>query len=194
MANICCDSVYFYSDQYPERLQPLWNDLKASILLPSQSPDNCWIGNLFQYKKIPSENLSLRGSVCDMDYDSSSIFLALETCWLPLYEAYQRIADTYGVSFVMRGIEPGCEVYRNTDEDHRYFYDQYIVRIEDSGIITPSGNPLENFIENDSSFSSSSAILKCFEAAGYSAKSLAALTELLQDSGIFIYEFQNPYK
>lgn len=61
MANICCDDVYFYSDQYPERLQTLWNDLKTSIILPSQHPDNCWIGNLFQYKKIHSENLSLRG-------------------------------------------------------------------------------------------------------------------------------------
>lgn len=194
MANVCCDDVYFYSDQYPERLQPLWNDLKTSILLPSQSPDNCWIGNLFQYKKIPSENLSLRGSVYNMDYDGSSIFLTLETCWSPLYEAYQRIADAYGVSFVMRGIEPGCEVYYNTDEEKRYFYDQYVVRIEDSEMITPSGKPLANFLESDELFSSDNAILERFETAGYSANSLAELTALLQDSGVSIYEFQNPYK
>lgn len=194
MANICCDDVYFYSDQYPERLQALWKDLNFSIILPSQNPDNCWIGNLFQYKKISSENLSLRGSVCDMDYNGSSIFLALETCWSPLYEAYQRIANTYGVSFVMRGIEPSCEIYHNTDDEKCYFYDQYIVRIDDTDCITPIGKPLSAFIESDETFISRASILKRFESAGYLAESFSGLTELLQDNGISIYEFQNPYK
>lgn len=94
----------------------------------------------------------------------------------------------------MRGIEPGCEVYYNTDEEKRYFYDRYVVRIEDSEIITPSGKPLANFLESDELFSSGNAILKRFEAAGYSTNSLVKLTALLQDSGVSVYEFQNPYK
>ena len=86
MANICCDDVYFYSDQYPERLQFLWNDLKASIILPSQNPDNCWIGNLFQYKKFLLRSSPIRGSVLRYDYDGALSFWH----WKPVGRRYMR--------------------------------------------------------------------------------------------------------
>lgn len=64
MANLCLDDVYFYSDEHPERIQELWEDLEASIILSTCKPDDRWFGNILQYKSINTENIYLRGSVC----------------------------------------------------------------------------------------------------------------------------------
>ena len=95
MANLCLDDVYFYSDEHPERIQELWEDLEASIILSTCKPDDRWFGKILQYKSINTENIYLRGSVCYMTYDNGAILLSLETCWEPLYEAYRVVADTY---------------------------------------------------------------------------------------------------
>ncbi|MFR5150052.1 MAG: hypothetical protein ACLTER_11335 [Ruminococcus sp.] len=95
----------------------------------------------------------------------------------------------------MRGIEPSCEIYRTIlDDEKRYFYDRGIARIDDTDCITPIGKPLSAFIESDETFISRASILKRFESAGYLAESFSDLTKLLQDNGIFHYEFKIPIK
>ena len=194
MANLCLDDVYFYSDEHPERIQELWEDLEASIILSTCKPDDRWFGNILQYKSINTENIYLRGSVCYMTYDNDAILLSMETCWEPLYEAYRVVADTYGVSFVMQSIEPGFEIYENTDETGRFFCDRYSIRYENESFTTPSGQPISQIIECEEVFTSSEAVLERFESAGYHAATLTELKEKLEGTGITIYEFKNSYK
>ena len=101
MANICCDDVIFYTEGNPEGLYDLWEDLETYIIL-NQNPDLCWIGNLFSHKKIDSTGISLRGNVSYMEWNDTYILLSLSTAWSPLYEAYQAIAASYHLSFVMQ--------------------------------------------------------------------------------------------
>ena len=147
MANLCLDDVYFYSDEHPERIQELWEDLEASIILSTCKPDDRWFGNILQYKSINTENIYLRGSVCYMTYDNDAILLSMETCWEPLYEAYRVVADTYGVSFVMQSIEPGFEIYENTDDTGRLFLDRDCIPYDKKKINTPNCQPQLQKIE-----------------------------------------------
>ena len=103
MANICCDDVIFYTEGNPEGLYDLWEDLETYIIL-NQNPDLCWIGNLFSHKKIDSTGISLRGNISYMEWNDTYILLSLSTAWSPLYEAYQAIAASYHLSFVMQSI------------------------------------------------------------------------------------------
>ena len=118
----------------------------------------------------------------------------METCWEPLYEAYRVVADTYGVSFVMQSIEPGFEIYENTDDTGRFFCDRYSIRYENESFTTPSGQPISQIIECEEFFTSSESVLERFESAGYHAATLTELKEKLEGTGITIYEFKNSYK
>lgn len=100
MANICCDDVIFYTEGNPKGLYDLWEDLETYIIL-NQNPDLCWIGNLFSHKKIDSTGISLRGNISYMEWNDTYILLSLSTAWSPLYEAYQAIAASYHLSFVI---------------------------------------------------------------------------------------------
>ncbi len=191
MANICWDDVYFFSDEHPERIQGLWEDLETAIILCSHTPEDCWIGNLLNYKKISTKNLSLRGSVCYMEYDDASVLLSLEAYWSPLYEAYQQIADAYGVSFVMKSVEPGNSIYYNTDNEGRYFCERYCIHIIDESLIPQN---ISNVLEDEAPFESAHSILEKFKAFGYSADSLSDLEAQLENIGIEIHKFKNPYQ
>lgn len=46
MANICCDDVYFFSDDNTEGIEALWKDLQASIT-PGYKDDLGQIERLF---------------------------------------------------------------------------------------------------------------------------------------------------
>lgn len=133
---------------------------------------------------------------CCMDrkVNDIGILLSMETCWEPLYEAYRVVADTYGVSFVMQSIEPGFEIYENTDDTGRFFCDRYSIRYENESFTTPSGQPISQIIECEEFFTSSESVLERFESAGYHAATLTELKEKLEGTGITIYEFKNSYK
>lgn len=114
MANICCDDVYFYSESHPEYLTALWEDLETSIVF-CRNEDLAWIGNLFRLKNISTDGISLRGTVIYMERNDDNILLGTSAAWSPLYDAYHAIAEAYQVDFAMQSIEPGCNIYINTD-------------------------------------------------------------------------------
>ena len=87
MANICCDDVYFYSESNPEHLNTLWEDLEVSIIF-CHDENLAWLGRLFQLKEIPSDGISLRGTVIYMERNEDSILLSTSAAWTPLYDAY----------------------------------------------------------------------------------------------------------
>ena len=192
MANICCDDVYFYSDKHPERLQELRKDLESSLIF-DHSPEHLWIGNLFEQKGIQTDSISLRGTVEYMECSEDSIYLALSVSCRPLYEAYEKIADAYGLEFVLKGMESGCNIYINTDFMGYFFPEQYCIKIEDESSLTPSGIPICRYLEDEDQFDTKEALIMRLADAGYQTRNWRKLLSLLAEAGNFVYHFQNPY-
>ena len=192
MSNICCDDVYYYSQSNPEHLAALWEDLETSIVF-CRNEELAWIGNLFELKDIPTEGISLRGTVIYMERNQDNILLSTSAAWFPLYEAYQAIAEAYQVDFVMQSIEPGCNTYINTDYSGQYFPDRYAVSMEDEAFLTPTGIPVGEKLEHGELFTTDAALLKRFVQMGYPADKLEMLDALLENTGIEVHCFEDPY-
>ena len=192
MANICCDDVYFYSQSNPEHLDALWEDLETSIVF-CRNEDLAWIGNLFELKDIPTEGISLRGTVIYIERNPDNILLSTSAAWSPLYEAYHAIAEAYQVDFVMQSIEPGCNIYINTDHSGQCFPDLYAVSMENEAFLTPAGIPVGEKLEYGELFTTEAALLERFAELGYPANTLEMLDTLLEDTGIEVHCFEDPY-
>ena len=192
MANVCCDDIYFYSKSDSGSLDALWEDLETSIIF---CPDEnlAAIENLFLLKEIPTDGLSLRGTVIYMERNEENILLSVSAAWSPLYDAYNAIAEAYRLSFVMQSIEPGCEIYINTDHSGTCFPHEYTVSVEDEDYTTPTGIPVKEKLECGESFSSDPELFQCFAQLGYKAETIEELNILLEDAGITIHTFTDPY-
>lgn len=193
MANVCCDDVIFYADDNPDGLQCLWEDLESAIVICLDA-DKSGISNIFQLKGIDTSGIGLRVSVIYVERNDEGILVELETAWSPLYEAYSAIADSYGVSFVLKAVEPGCFLYYNTDTYGRYFSEKYIISVENESCKTPSGIMVCEKLEYGDVFETDQGLLKAFAALGYHTESVDALLAMLQDTGITIHTFTNPYQ
>ena len=192
MANICCDDVYFYSESHPEYLTALWEDLETSIIF-CRNEDLAWIGNLYKKKNISTDGISLRGTVIYMERNDDNILLGTSVAWSPLYDAYHAIAESYQVDFAMQSIEPGCNIYINTDHSGQYFPDHYAVSIEDESYLTPADIPIGRKLEYGELFTTKAVLLERFAELGYPANTLEMLDTLLEDTGIEIHCFEDPY-
>ena len=192
MANICCDDVYFYSELHPEYLTALWEDLETSIIF-CRNEDLAWIGNLFRLKNISTDGISLRGTVIYMERNDDNILLGTSAAWSPLYDTYHAIAEAYQVDFAMQSIEPGCNIYINTDHSGQYFPDHYAVSIEDESYLTPADIPIGRKLEYGELFTTEAVLLERFAELGYPANTLEMLDTLLEDTGIEIHCFEDPY-
>lgn len=192
MANICCDDVCFFSDDNAEGIESLWKDLETAIT-PGYKDDMGEIKRLFLHTGIATDGIYLRGSIIDMGKNDTRILLSLDTAWHPLYDAYTAIASTYGVSFVMRSMEPGCGIFYNTDDTGLNFPDRYCVT-GDTSVITPCGIPLEEKVDYGTTFSSENALMETFHDLGYPEETLEALAGTLDEQGVYIHSYINPYQ
>ena len=192
MANICCDDVCFFSDDNPEGIASLWKDLETAIT-PGYKDDLGNIRRLFLHAGIATDGISLRGTIIDMEKNDTRILLSLDTAWRPLHDAYTAIAKAYGVSFVMRSMEPGCGIFYNTDNTGNTFPDRYCVTGETS-IDTPCGIPLEEKVDYGTAFSSENALMETFHDLGYPEETLEALAGTLDEQGVYIHSYINPYQ
>ena len=191
MANICSDDGCF-SDDNPEGIASLWKDLETAIT-PGYKDDLGNIRRLFLHAGIATDGISLRGTIIDMEKNDTRILLSLDTAWRPLHDAYTAIANTYGVSFVMRSMEPGCGIFYNADDTRSTFPDRYCVTGETS-IDTPCGIPLEEKVDYGTSFSSENALMETFHDLGYPEETLEALAGTLDGQGVYIHSYINPYQ
>ena len=192
MANICSDDVCFFSDDNPEGIASLWKDLETAIT-PGYKDDLGSIRRLFLHAGIATDGISLRGTIMDMEKNDTRILLSLDTAWRPLYDAYTAIANTYGVSFVMRSMEPGCGIFYNTDNTGNTFPDRYCVTGETS-IDTGYESPLEEKVACGTACSSENALMETFHDLGYTEKTLEALAGTLDEQGVYIHSYINPYQ
>lgn len=192
MANVCCDDVYFYCDESPEKLDALWTDINTSIQI-DHTFQNCQIGNFFTQKGLSVPSCGLRGDITYMERNDKDIFLELSTAWTPLYEAYQTIAEAYGVSFVMKSMEPGEALYFNTDETGQFFPEHYLIYGDNQLLITPSGKPITVLWEDQDVFHNKEEIWDQLTKLGYTFSSLEEMEEFLTENDIDLHEFINPY-
>lgn len=192
MANVCCDDVFFFSDDNRVGLDALWLDLHSSIV-PGYKEDLGHIKRLFLHTGLSAVGIALHGTVTKMERNGDDILLSLDTSWRPLYNAYAAIAAHYRVQFVMQSVEPGYGIYYNTDETGIFFRDHYCVT-GDISITVPCGKPLENEISYGAGFPSEDALLEKFQKLGYEAKTLETLASTLDEQGVYIHSFINPYQ
>lgn len=128
-----------------------------------------------------------------MERNDDNILLGTSAAWSPLYDAYRAIAEAYQVDFAMQSIEPGCNIYINTDHSGQYFPDRYAVSIEDESHLTPTGIPIGKNLEYGEMFPTEASLLERFAELGYPANTLEMLDTLLEDTGIEIHCFEDPY-
>lgn len=173
-------------------MEELWNDLNQAL-----APEiACSIGDVeqwFHFKNISTKNIALGGTIMEMEKYNNSIFLALTTYWTPLYDAYCKIAETYDIEFVLKSIEPGCGVFRNTDATGEFFPEEYCVTCVDDSIVTPSGKKLYEQLEPEACFESEQETLDKFREIGYPAKNYKILKTLVEKDDIWIHQFEDPY-
>ena len=93
----------------------------------------------------------------------------------------------------MQSIEPGCNIYINTDHSGQYFPDHYAVSIEDESYLTPADIPIGRKLEYGELFTTKAVLLERFAELGYPANTLEMLDTLLEDTGIEIHCFEDPY-
>lgn len=192
MANICCDDVYFFSDDNTEGIEALWKDLQASIT-PGYKDDLGQIERLFLHAGLSTEGINLRGTVVAMERTDHAVQLSLDTAWRPLHDAYTALTAAYGIQFVMESIEPGCGIFFNTDDDGIAFSDRYCVT-GDTSVVTPSGLVLWEKLEYGDTFSSENVLLQHFRDLGYKTDTLETLTKTLDEQEVYIHSFINPYQ
>lgn len=192
MANVCSDNVFFFSDDNPDGIAALWKDLEAAIT-PGYRDNLGDIKRLFRKKGLPTDALSLNGTITHMTQKEGGILLELDTAWHPLYEAYQVLADAYQLFFVMESTEPGCGIFYNTDDSGIFFKGQYCVT-GDMDLVTPCGRGLCDRVDYGETFSSETELLARFRKLGFRQKSLTELADTLEKSGVYIHSFFNPYQ
>lgn len=93
----------------------------------------------------------------------------------------------------MQSIKPGCNTYINTDYSGRYFPDHYAVSMEDEAFLTPTGIPVGEKLEYGELFTTDAALPGRFAELGYPADTLEILDTLLEDTGMEVHCFEDPY-
>ncbi|KNZ70304.1 hypothetical protein Tfer_0864 [Thermincola ferriacetica] len=129
MPNWCDTEVIFSGAE--ENLRQFYNDFQEALKIIKDG-DPGWIGRLFIYKGIEpeQENIWCRGFVQALSFEGSGdncyVVLVSDDAWAPMWGAYDRFAEMYDLSYVLKAEEPGLEVYINTDSEGRFFPDKYV--------------------------------------------------------------------
>ncbi len=146
MANICANVMCVYTyDKNEANLKKVYNILKENFT-------NCLSISeaVFHLRPDLSEKeidkklaqYETRGWIdCDSDityHDAAEgkpayIQIYYQSKWSPTIEAWDLAIEPYGLEEVTIAEEPGCEVYINTDTDHVFFTDKYLIDIYYNG-------------------------------------------------------------
>ena len=102
------------------------------VLLWHKMPaDESSLIQIFKINGITANDISLRSNVVYSVFDSGYVKLECISAWSPPYEAYSRLAESFGISFVLQAEEPGFSVYINTDMDKKFLTVEYKVYLRE---------------------------------------------------------------
>lgn len=94
-----------------------------------------WLSNIVGGFGLDPEQERCRGEVFDINLTDEALFVSTETAWSPMPTMWENIlekhyADDNGVpyvSFVFAAEEPGMCIYVNTDTEHWFFREKYLL-------------------------------------------------------------------
>lgn len=198
MPNICCDTVVFYMDDEATdatALRQLAEDLETCYSSP-QSVLDCGMGILFEYLHIPAYNLYLRGDYTCMTVQEDHICLDVSAAWKPLFKAYQKLAEHYGLQFVMQSEEPGCNIFVNTDVYGRYLDTRFriLLYLEEDASGTIYEKLWKGQTDTEFYFSSEEDLCAWFAGYGVLAQNLNDLTMMLDRDYILLTVYDLTYE
>ena len=124
MANWCSTTVIFTGSE--KNLKSFYDDF---MFAQEHIKEGCndWIGRLLLLKGIDHEQIHCRGFYNYIEMEEDRITLLSEDAWSPCIETYDKFAEMYGLSYVLCAEEPGMGIYINTDTEHKYFLEKYII-------------------------------------------------------------------
>lgn len=197
MANECMDIVVFYAvSEDQEKGLIKFREVVKCCYETKKYVDGGSLSRIFEETGIPVSDLSLRSTVVYSDLEGGNVTLECISAWSPPYEAYSRLANSFGIKFVLQAEEPGFSIYYNTDMDKRYLTTEYKVYL----IKRPEDHSLDNLFNNageetDFYFDSDEELIDWFgKYADINVKTVAELRERLNEEYVCVYEFQNPYQ
>lgn len=90
---------------------------------------NKWLGNIVGGFGGDPDVTKCRGEIVDFDLKDDVLFVTTETAWVPMLDMWEDIIlDKYpDVSFVFTAEESGMGIYVNTDTEHRFFKEKYLI-------------------------------------------------------------------
>lgn len=196
MANICMDTVVFYaaSDKQEKELATLRQALNECYPV-GVSVDDSGLRRIFEQNGISTDGINLRSNVVDVSSEDSHIILYCDSAWEPMYEAYLRLADHFGVCFELMAEESGDCIYINTDINGVYLTTRYKAYLSER----PEDGSLDMLFDNscgdtDFYFDSEDDLLQWFkECGGIAVTSIQELQDILDKDYVSIQEFVNPY-
>lgn len=197
MANECMDTVVFYAEaQYQEKGLSKFKEAVMSCYGTKISSDDSSLIQIFKINGITVNDISLRSDVVYSDFDSGCVKLECISAWSPPYEAYSRLAENFGISFVIQAEEPGFSVYINTDMSKKFLTVEYKVYLREK----PEDHSLDSLFlhaggDTDFYFDSDEEIMEWFREYGsINARTVQELKACLDEKYVCIYEFENPYQ
>lgn len=182
MANVCSDTVVLFpkEDSPEDAVSRLKEDLLNCYPSMGIHADTRLV-LLLEWLNIPTDGIYLRGDIVYMDIEDIYICLELETAWSPLYDAYQKIAEHYGLDFVLRAEEPGEHIFINTDVYGMYLDVRYRVLLKQdaNAVSTVYEKMLREETDMEVYFFQESDMLEWFAKYGISAESYDELERSL---------------
>ena len=160
MANTCDTAVAFYSSDGSEDLvlEARNTLIKIHNKYAKSQYDCVWIGDFFNELGIEATDYMRTGvlHVSDMtsfgslrtaelerpDWVRADCFvIEAEEAWDPNIEIWNRLADKLGLGYVLKSVEPGCEVFVNTDYEGKFFDSEYYLETDDGNVYETCDEP-----------------------------------------------------
>jgi hypothetical protein len=200
MPNWCSNSIAFYQEDGGTcLLEPLFMEIGKYINhIDPETNRNCdWVGHFLKSSKIDPESLSSRGFFQNCELNSDHVRVDMDTAWSPLPEVWDKIAETYGLSYVYISEECGCAVYVNTDVEGRFFSDRYLLdyfcvddlRL-DSNILAKYEEQLRKLEGETTYYDDFDDVLNDFKELGFCGDNIEDLNKHLEQFNIEVYEYR----
>ena len=112
MANICITNYVIEGEQ---------KELDALYQMMKEQQEN-HLGCLVKALGKNPEEVECRGEWIDLERQSDTLHMTIETAWTPCYEVTSLMKEAYpSLRIFYKAEEPGCDIYLKNDVEGKYF-------------------------------------------------------------------------